>query len=47
MKIRTNYTLNASSFFISCVFQCLECCKCARWGFTAQVVWWFWAFAHL
>jgi len=43
MKIRANYTFNSNSFFSNV----LECCKRARWDFTAQMVWWFCASAHL
>jgi len=48
MKILTNYTLKSNSFtFFSCFSSVLECCKCARWDFTAQLVWWCCAFVHL
>jgi len=39
MKIRTNNTFNSTSFLFSCSSNYLECCKCARWDFTAQMVW--------
>jgi len=47
MKIRKSYTFNWNSFLFSCFSNVLEYCKCARWDFTAQMVWWFFAFAHL
>jgi len=39
MKIRTNYTFNSNSFWFLCFSNDLECCKCARWDFTAQMLW--------
>jgi len=48
MKIRTNYWFNSNSLsLLSCFSNVLECYKCARWDFTAQMVWWFCAFAHM
>jgi len=46
MKMRTNYTFNSISVLFSCFSSDLECCKWARWGFTTQMVWWCYAFAH-
>ena len=40
MKIWTNYTFNSNRFsWFSCFSNDLECCKCPRWDFTAQMVW--------
>jgi len=47
MKIRTNYTFDSIASLFSCFSDYLECCKCARCDFTAQMVWWYCAFAHL
>jgi len=48
MKIRTNYTFNSNSLSLfSCFSNVLDCCKCTRWDFTAQIFWWYCAFAHL
>jgi len=45
MKIRTNYTCNSNSFSLfSYLSKVLECCKRARWDFTAQMVRWYCAF---
>jgi len=39
MKIRTKYTFNSDSFSLfSCFSNVLECYKCARWHFSAQMV---------
>jgi len=48
MKIRTNHIFNSNSLSLfSCFTDVLECWKCARWDFAAQMVWWYCAFAHL
>jgi len=48
MKIRTNYTFNSHSLSL-CVRASpkFRNVASARWGFTAQMVWWYCAFVHI
>jgi len=48
IKIPKSDTFNSNSFSLSsCFSNDLERCKCARCDFTTQIVWWYYAFAHL
>jgi len=47
IKIRTKYIFDWNSVPCFIVFNVQECWKCAVWDFTAQMVWWYCADAHL
>jgi len=47
VTVQTSYTFNSNSFLFSCFSKDLGCCKCARWDFITQKVWWYCAFVQL